>query len=157
MLGRYEQDDPGGFRAKPTQPDLASVRGEIALAENKPQDALREFRSENPLNGTGAVRCDGCMAFDLARAFDAAGNADSALAEYQRYLTIPLSLRRDADDLAAVQKRLGELYDQRGDAKNAIVHYTAFVDQWAHADADLQPVVNDVRKRLGELRSREGN
>jgi tetratricopeptide (TPR) repeat protein len=157
MLARYEQDDPGGFRAKPTQPDLATVRGEIALAEGKPQDALAEFRTENPLNGTGAVRCDGCMAFDLARAYDAAGQPDSALAEYRRYLALPLGIRRDHEDLAAVRKRLGELYELKGDRKAAIAQYAAFVDQWSHADADLQPAVNEVRKRLGELRSREGN
>ncbi|HSC58611.1 MAG TPA: hypothetical protein VLC11_03550, partial [Gemmatimonadales bacterium] len=109
-----------------------------------------------PLNGNGSTRCDGCMAYHLARAFDAAGQTDSAFAEYQRYLTIPPGLRQDAEDLAAVQKRLGEIYDQRNDTKNAIIHYAAFMDQWAHADAELQPVVNDVRRRLGELRGREG-
>ncbi|HEU5358294.1 MAG TPA: hypothetical protein VFU45_04185, partial [Gemmatimonadales bacterium] len=156
VLARFEQEDPGGFHAPIGQPDLATIRGEIALAEGKPADALSQFRLENPLNGNGATRCDGCMAYDLARAFDAAGQADSALAEYQRYLSIPAGLRRDDEYRAAVQKRLGEIYDQRNDTKNAISHYAAFVDQWAHADAELQPVVNDVRRRLGELRGREG-
>ena len=33
--------------------------------------------------------------------------------------------------------------------------YQAFVDQWAQADAELQPVVATVRKRLRELQGQE--
>jgi hypothetical protein len=55
---------------------------------------------------------------------------------------------------AAVQKRLGELYDSKGDTADAVKHYAAFTELWKDADPDLQPVVSDVRKRLGELTSR---
>jgi hypothetical protein len=53
-----------------------------------------------------------------------------------------------------VEKRLGELYDSKGDTANAVKHYGAFTDLWKNADPDLQPVVATVKKRLGELASR---
>jgi hypothetical protein len=55
--------------------------------------------------------------------------------------------------LARVHKRLGELYDAKGDTANAVKHYAAFTDQWKNADPELQPVVQTVKKRLGELTS----
>ena len=55
-----------------------------------------------------------------------------------------------------MEKRLGELYDARHDRQNAMKYYAAFVEQWKTADADLQPGVSSVRKRLTELRSQEG-
>lgn len=151
ILARYQQEDPAGFGAPANQPDLATVRGEIALAEGNAAEALKQFRVENPLNGNGSTRCEGCMAYDLARAFDRAGQVDSAIAEYSRYFTIPPGLRQDFLLLAPARRRLAELYDQKGDRANAINYYSAFVNQWKDADADLQPAVNDVRKRLHDL------
>ena len=43
--------------------------------------------------------------------------------------------------LAAVEKRLGELYDSRNERQKAITHYAAFVEQWRDADAELQEVL----------------
>jgi hypothetical protein len=34
-----------------------------------------------------------------------------------------------------------------------VKHYAAFTDQWKNADPELQPVVQTVKKRLGELTS----
>jgi hypothetical protein len=98
----------------------------------------------------------------MARAFDAAHQADSAASYFERYLAIPLAERgigpnsSDSKALAAVEKRLGELYDSKNDKANAIKHYAAFVDLWKGADADLQPTVATVKKRLNELRGQEG-
>jgi serine/threonine protein kinase len=76
------------------------------------------------------------------------------------YFTMPFvegeSLRTRLISLAAVEKRLGELYDSRHERQKAIEHYAAFVDQWKEADAELQPVVATVRRRLNELRGQEG-
>ncbi|HET7023634.1 MAG TPA: protein kinase [Gemmatimonadales bacterium] len=156
ILARYQQEDPEGFRAVTSQPDIGAARGEIALAAGNTAEALQQFRNSRPLNGNGAVACSGCVSFNLARAFDRAGQTDSAIAEFERYLGTPVVLREDFVALAAVHKRLGELYDGKNEPKKAIEQYAAFTDQWKNADADLQPVVTDVRKRLNELRSREG-
>jgi hypothetical protein len=53
--------------------------------------------------------------------------------------------------LAATYKRLGELYEAKGDAKNAATYYTKFVELWKTADAELQPKVAEVKKRLARL------
>ncbi|MGH7690096.1 MAG: hypothetical protein ACREN3_10875, partial [Gemmatimonadaceae bacterium] len=95
--------------------------------------------------------------YDLARTFDRANEPDSTLAYLKQYLTVPPMHRPDPDDLAAVQKRLGELYDARNERDSALVHYTAFVDQWQHADPELQPAVVSIRKRIAELSAQEGH
>ena len=151
VMMRFQQEDPQGYSAPVTQPFLANIRGETALAEGNAAEALKQFRTENTPNGTGGVRCEGCMAYDLARAFDLAGQTDSALAEYARYFTFSPGLRQDFLIAAPLRKRLGELYEQKGDRANAIAQYSALVNQWKDADAPLQPAVADIRKRLQEL------
>jgi hypothetical protein len=49
------------------------------------------------------------------------------------------------------QRRLGELYVAKGDTANAIAHYQKFVTLWKSADPELQPQVEDVRKRISRL------
>ena len=53
--------------------------------------------------------------------------------------------------LAGVRRRLGELYEAKGDTAKAVEHYQAFVEQWKSADPELQPRVAEVRRRLQAL------
>jgi tetratricopeptide (TPR) repeat protein len=141
---------------------VAALQGEIALADGKADEALRQFRAASLGVDGMPVACRSCMLDGMARAFDAAHQADSAASYFERYLAIPLAERgigpnsSDSKALAAVEKRLGELYDSKNDKANAIKHYAAFVDLWKGADADLQPTVATVKKRLNELRGQEG-
>ena len=48
-------------------------------------------------------------------------------------------------------KRLGELYEAKGDQKKALEYYARLLDLWGNADPDLQPVVKDVRARVARL------
>ena len=57
----------------------------------------------------------------------------------------------DAEVLPATYKRLGELYEARGERAKAADYYTRFVNLWKDADAELQPAVRDVRGRLARL------
>jgi tetratricopeptide (TPR) repeat protein/TolB-like protein len=157
LLARFDAEDPAA-KAPNNGFQRAAVLGEIALAENKPQEALRQFRAATVGEDGAPTGCDACNAFNVGRAFDAAGQPDSAIAQFTAYLAVPVARRINIDyrALARVEKRLGELYDARHDRQNAIKHYAAFVDQWKTADADLQPGVTSVRKRLTELRSQEG-
>jgi hypothetical protein len=50
-----------------------------------------------------------------------------------------------------VYKRLGELYDARGDTQRAASHYMAFINLWKNADPELQPRVKDTKDRLARL------
>jgi tetratricopeptide (TPR) repeat protein len=62
----------------------------------------------------------------------------------------------DADYLAGTYKRLGELWQQKGDRQKALGYYLKFVDLWKNADPDLQPRVAEVRRRIARLRDIEG-
>jgi len=90
---------------------------------------------------------------DLARAYELAGNTDSATAVYARYTGGSEfgRLQSDALYLAPTLKRLGELYEAKGDKDNAIKQYTRFVDLWKNADPELQPRVAEVKDRLRKL------
>jgi hypothetical protein len=48
-------------------------------------------------------------------------------------------------------KRLGELYEQRGNREKALEYYGRFVDLWKDADAALQPIVQEVRQWMARL------
>jgi tetratricopeptide (TPR) repeat protein len=57
--------------------------------------------------------------------------------------------------LAGSYKRLGELYEARGDRQKAMLYYTKFVELWKNADPELQPKVAEVKKRLARLTDAE--
>ncbi len=156
VMSRMDAEAAGRSKAPDMQDHLASVRGEIALASGNATEAARQFRAAGVGPDGAPGECQACVEYGLARAFDRAGEADSAIAAFNRYLAVGLPWRIQIDWMAdaAVQKRLGELYDSKGDTADAVKHYAAFTELWKDADPDLQPVVSDVRKRLGELTSR---
>ena len=53
-------------------------------------------------------------------------------------------------------RRLGELYEARGDRDQAVEYYQRFIDLWRDADAELQPQVDDARQRLVALVGERG-
>ncbi len=83
----------------------------------------------------------------------AAGQRDSASAEFTAYHRSEglISAAYDAANLAGSYKRLGELYEAKGDVKRAVELYDKFVALWKNADPELQPVVSDVRRRITRL------
>ncbi len=162
MLNQALTEDPSA-KSPDARADFAMARGEIALARGNTADALQQFRAGGVGPDGAPVDCRACVDFAMARAFDQAGQSDSATAYLERYLAVPAVERGfnagfsvDWKDLAAVQKRLGELYDAKHDRARAMQHYTAFVDLWKNADPDLQPVVAPVKRRLAELAAQEG-
>ena len=50
--------------------------------------------------------------------------------------------------LGPVYKRLGELYEQKGDRANAADYYGRLVDLWKGGDPEFQPVVREARAGL---------
>ena len=133
--------------------DPRGVRGLIALAEHNPADAIAQLTAA----GTGD-RCELCFTADLGRAYDEAGKPDSAIAVYRRYVDTPSPFRMFSDGLllAGTTKRLGELYEARGDTAAAISAYARFTALWKNADPELQPRVAEVRRRLDALTRGEG-
>jgi tetratricopeptide (TPR) repeat protein len=80
---------------------------------------------------------------------------DSAVATLERFIATPfwnrLDPRADPANLAGAYKRLGELYEARGDKQKAASYYTKFVELWKDADPELQPKVAEVKRRLARL------
>jgi tetratricopeptide (TPR) repeat protein len=123
------------------------MRGFLALAANRYNDAVVAFRAAD------MMVCQICNAPSQARAYDLGGNPDSALAIYNRYLDTKSAERDIADGiyLPGVHKRLGELYEAKGDRAQALRHYRAFIELWKDADPQLQPKVTDARQRVAAL------
>ena len=131
------------------QPDgIHFMDGEIAMAESRYAEAIAAYRSARAENA-----CPTCYVFVLANAFDKLGSVDSAMAYYDRFLTARQLGRTGADGLyrPTSLRRMGELYDQAGDAQQALEYYGDFVELWAEADPVLQPQVQEVRERMAEL------
>ena len=133
------------------QYEIHKARGEIALAEQQSKEALTEFR-EGASRGYPTDRLP-----NIGRAFDMMDNADSTIAAFEGYLRRTSTARYATDDRyrAGVYKRLGELYEARGDTARATTNYAAFVSYWKDADPELQIRVAQIQKRLARLRSRE--
>ena len=128
--------------------EWADTRGAIAAAEGRYPDAVAEYR-----RSTQYMACPICNLFEIGQAFERAGMADSALASYRQYLETPW-LNRLGDDrwyLARVLRRLGEMYEERGDRPAALEHYGRFADLWKDADPELQTAVQEVRARAARL------
>jgi hypothetical protein len=140
---------------------VQAADGEVALAGGNANEAIARFRDASVADDGGESEARPWALFGLARSYDALGQADSAIAALERYLAVPRYKRlfNSADPFfaATVQKRLGELYDAKHDKSRALEHYGAFVEQWKDADADLQPTVQEVRKRRAELTAGEGS
>ncbi|MEP6590266.1 MAG: protein kinase [Gemmatimonadota bacterium] len=160
MMARFKAEDPGEANAAYNIQPNTEIEGDMALAEGKAADAITLFRKADLQEDGLPAECDACTFFNIGRAFDKAGQADSVRIYFEKYLAVPrVQDRRLAIEgraRAVIEKRLGEIYDSRNERQKAIEHYAAFVDQWKEADADLQPVVATVKKRLTELRGQEG-
>jgi len=137
------------------QPSRHWAMAEIAIAEHRPRDAIAEIRQADSLPDGPSYDCARCTYAALGRAFDLAGMTDSAVFWFERYLATPYwrptDSRGDPRYLAGTYKRLGELYEARGDRQKAASYYTKFVDLWKNADPELQPKVAEVRRALARL------
>ncbi len=146
LLAEYDAAVPEAVRrGKPFRHGAAAA---LAFAEGRVQDALRGYRAWYDEDS-----CAVCGLYELARAYERAGERDSALAVYERAITTPGLLRafEESATLGPTYKRLGELYEEGGDKARARDYYNRFVDLWKDADAELQPLVRDVRQRLAKL------
>ena len=152
LLDRAWQQVPERTRERRAFERNAWVSMEVARAEGRPEEALRELRSLPPWV------CTPCRYEEIATLFDQAERADSAVVYYERYLEAPFNFRFfvDTEALAPTHERLGQLYDERGDLERAALHYARFVELWEEADPRLQPRVEAARIRLQEIVRKRG-
>jgi tetratricopeptide (TPR) repeat protein len=147
LLAEYDASVPEPIRR--TNPWRHYAAGQTALADGRAPDAITEFRA-----WCDELACADYSIFELGLAYDAAKQPDSALAVYQRAVTVPkhlYSVYSDAFDLARNYKRLGELYEERGNRDRAAEYYGKLIDLWKEADPELQPQVREVKERLARL------
>ncbi len=120
----------------------------IALAEGAPEEAIEHFKR----NHDQAHACSVCGLPEIAEAYDRTGNADSAIAYYRRVLDAPWhNPWLVGQHYYRSYRRLGQLYEARGDTAEAVEYYSEFVDLWRDADDELQPQVEDIRARIAQL------
>ncbi|HEY8793678.1 MAG TPA: protein kinase, partial [Gemmatimonadaceae bacterium] len=159
VLGQYVADVKDSALIRQNEPAFHTTMGEVDLAEHHPLDAVAEFRRGDRRPDGPADGCVACLGARLARAFDLASMPDSAITMYERYLATPSALKGtfplDPLYLAGTHKRLGELYEAKGERAKAAGHYLQFVEQWKNADPVLQPKVAEVRRRLAHLKDLE--
>ncbi|MDB4907358.1 MAG: protein kinase [Gemmatimonadetes bacterium] len=123
--------------------DLEATRD---LADGKVVQAITKARS------TGLSGCKNCDEAIFGYLFDVANMPDSALVAYERYLAVPYrGVGNESQFLAGTYKRLGELYEAKGNVTKALENYERFVDLWKTADPELQPRVAEVKARIARL------
>ena len=110
------------------------LRGSILLARRRYLEAQAELRL-----AAEREECALCSLPALARSYDLAGQADSAVAVYERYLSTPWMkrLELDATELGSVCLRLGELYEERGDRPGAAAMYRRVAALWRDGEGEL--------------------
>ena len=147
LLAEAEQElDPGLRRMAAAE--LHRGAGYLALAEGRADDAVVEFRLSDAQLG-----CEICPLHGMGTAYRQAGQPDSAIAVFERFVNTPYASRLlyDAIWLPSVYVHLGELYEARGDQDFAIHYYNEFVELWKDAEPELQPRVAEVRSRIARL------
>jgi len=147
MIAGYERIDPALRRAD--EGELHAARGVVETAEGDYEEAIRHLRLWEAVPKTCAL----CWVPNMARAYDLAGEADSAVAIYERYVMHPSPFRLFTDSfyLGPAYERLGDLYEQRGDTTSAIRYYAKLVDLWKDADPELRPRVEAARRAVEAL------
>jgi tetratricopeptide (TPR) repeat protein len=150
LLGRFETEIDAEDRGR-EEHRWYHARAMIAVADERFDDAVAALRRWADHEDNEAFPF--FELFDLAQAYDAAGEADSAITYYRRYLNQPFIYRlgSDSDNLWLVLRRLGALHQARGDQAAALEHYERFVELWREADRELQPLVREVSDRVARL------
>ena len=127
--------------------DRVYALASLALSRGDARAALSGLREARL-----ALPCDFCTTFDEGRAFERLNEPDSAVARYEEFVN-----SHNTDDenrqyfLAAALRRLGELYESKGQRDKAVEYLGRFVELWKDADPEFQPLVRDIRKHMAEL------
>ena len=146
LMDEYARTVP--VQVQKLDPDRFEALGDIAMAQGRFADALKNFQQMSFANP-----CVACGVFESAQAYAKLGQPDSALASYERYIATGdlFRIRLDGDHLALAYQRIGELYEAKGDHAKAREYYGKLLDLWKTADPELQPIVKDTRERVARL------
>ena len=152
ILAEYEGEVSPELRRGTRDQFAERARGAVALAEQRFADAIDHYRRSDE----GICRL--CPLPGLAAAYDAAGERDSAIAVYERYVATPWLYRLNGDRiyLGVSYERLAALHDESGDWEKAAEYYAKLIELWGDADPQLQPRVQAAQRRLDEIFAARG-
>jgi serine/threonine protein kinase/tetratricopeptide (TPR) repeat protein len=127
--------------------EMAWARGEVALATGQIRDAEREL-----LVAAREFLCTICALPSLARAYDAGGKPEQALATYREYLTTPWLWRYEIDgiEISHALTRMGELYMAAGQPEQARKAWSDLVTLWRNAEGPARDIVRELQQRLSK-------
>jgi serine/threonine protein kinase/Tfp pilus assembly protein PilF len=137
--------------------DYHTLRGEILLAEGKPQEAISILQKAPPKILISLSYSPYMIFYNLpmlkdtlARAYEQNGETNKAIAEYERLTNF--SLRREEPFLIHPKYyyRLAKLYEKKGMKTKARENFERFLDLWKDADPGL-PECQEARARLAVL------
>ena len=123
--------------------------GQLALARGDGKGALDHFRQARNL-----WWCRTCTMLEEGLAFERAGQADSALASYEQLAALGTQHFEEGFKdftLPLSYQRLGELYEGKGDKDKALEYYGKLTTLWKGADPELQPRVQETKRRMAAL------
>lgn len=153
MIAEFARQ-PGRSVNPSAQQFIHMAQSLAAYTEKRYADGIREARAGD------VGMCTACALPLMAMNYDMAGQPDSAIAIYSRYVssTSTLGPRANVDALflTGSYKRLGELLEAKGDTKRAIESYEQALRLWKNADPVLQPKVADMKRRVERLRRTGG-
>ncbi|NNE34449.1 MAG: protein kinase [Rhodothermales bacterium] len=153
VIDRFERDLPSEIVEG--LPFADAARGAIALADGRYRDAIESYeRCYNKMGGWPVTYCGN---FEVGTAYEGLGDADAALAAYLRHANerSPSLLTDDRHVLGPTYRKLGELYEARGETDKALEYYVKLAELWKDADAELQPIVDEVLRRIDQLSERQ--
>jgi DNA-binding SARP family transcriptional activator/tetratricopeptide (TPR) repeat protein len=156
FLADYEAARPAGL-ARHDPWLLRQARAALALANRDPERAIDELRSGHPYLPRNEWFEEQLLPFDsrpeLARAFAQAGQSDSAIAVYVRYLDTRALFRAEVDafELATVYDGLAALHETRREFARAAGYHRALGRLWQAADPPLRRRAAAAMRRAAVL------
>ncbi len=123
------------------------ARGVIALGEGRTDEAVTQFRQLDAGNS-----CATCGYPWIARAYEQAGNVDSAEVYFRRFVETPSAeLWYDDAHLAYALETLGQIYEARGDKARAREIYSRLATLYENAEPEFKPVYDKAKLALLRL------
>jgi tetratricopeptide (TPR) repeat protein len=126
-----------------------SIRAHVAAAGGHTREALAHLNSAGWEAAASVFAAEAYDRYFRGELLSRLGRDDEALGWFR---SIAERAAYELVYLAPAQLRQAEIYDKRGDRKQAAEHYRRFVELWREADPELQREVERARKRLLELR-----
>jgi len=123
---------------------VANLRGEVAMAEGRHEEAIEQFEAAHTLTSTNY------HLESLAHAHFVSGDLDNAESSF-REIADQKTLGWEAQAPWILSfYYLGRVLEEKGDSASAATYYSQFMDIWNDGDEDLLALA-DARERVAQL------